>query len=101
MSREPDDRMSEHLSDHDGCMPKVTFSTFILSLTSSALVALGEVPNPETGRIEKNLPMARHTIDILSMLDQKTRSDRDIEENRLMESVLYDLRMKYLLHHSR
>ena len=56
----------------EGLMPKVTFSTFILSLGSSAMVHLGEAPEPETGQIRENLCMAKHTIDILSMLKDKT-----------------------------
>ena len=78
-------------------MPQVSFSTFILSLASSALVQLGEVPNPETEKIEQDLVMARHTIDILSMLQNKTRECLDPDESRLMEGVLYDLRLKYVL----
>ena len=79
------------------CMPQVSFSTFILSLASSALVQLGEVPNPETEKVEQDLLMARHTIDILSMLQCKTRECLDPDESRLIEGVLYDLRMKYVL----
>ena len=56
----------------DGPLPEATFSTFILSLASSALVQLGEVPNPETGRMEQDLALARHNIDVLEMLRQKT-----------------------------
>ena len=80
-----------------GCMPRVSFSTFILSLASSALVQLGEVPNPETGKIEHDPVMARHTIDILCMLQGKTRECLDPDESRLLEGVLYDLRLKYVL----
>ena len=80
-----------------GFMPQVSFSTFILSLASSALVQLGEVPNPETGNTEQDLGMARHTIDILSMLQNKTRECLDPDESRLLQGVLYDLRLKYVL----
>ena len=54
-------------------MPEVTFSTFVLSLASSALVHLGEVPNPETGGTTRNEVLARNAIDVLTMLDDKTR----------------------------
>jgi hypothetical protein len=80
-----------------GRMPQVSFSTFILSLASSALVQLGEVPNPETEKIDQDLLMARHTIDILDMLQNKTRECLDPDESRLLEGVLYDLRLKYVL----
>lgn len=58
----------------DCSMPQVTFSTFILSLASSALVQLGEVPNPESGTTEQDLVIAKHTIDILTMLEEKTNN---------------------------
>ena len=78
-------------------MPQVTFSTFILSLASSALVQLGEVPNPETGETTCDLVMAKHTIDILTMLENKTRQCLDQDEARLLEGLLYELRMKYVM----
>ena len=83
-----------------GCdckLPQVTFSTFILSLASSGLVQLGEVPNPETGAMEKDLLMAKHTIDILTMLEGKTKSCLDEDEARLLDGILYELRMKYVM----
>jgi len=83
--------------DDAGAMPQVTFSTFILSLASTALVQLGEVPNPETGQIEQNLALGKHTIDVLDMLRSKTRSCLDNEEQRLLDGILYELRMKYVL----
>jgi len=78
-------------------MPDVNFSTFVLSLASSALMCLGEVPDQETGATSENLPMAKHTIDILSMLDEKTRNGLDAEESRLLEGILYEVRMKYVM----
>jgi len=88
-------------SEAKGCgqtiMPHVTFSTFILSLASSALVQLGEVPNPATDAIEEDLVLARHTIDILCMLQSKTRECLDPDESRLLEGILYDLRLKYVM----
>lgn len=94
-----------HCNDADGAsftadnmqMPQVTFSTFVLSLASSALSQLGEVPNPETGELEENIEMARHTIDVLTMLREKTAACLDEEERRLLEGLLYEVRMKYVL----
>ncbi len=80
-----------------GPMPEVTFSTFILSLASSALVHLGEVPNPETGSTETNLPLAKHSIDVLEMLHMKTERCLDEQERKLLESILYELRMKFVI----
>lgn len=78
-------------------MPQVTFSTFILSLASSALMQLGEVPNPETGLMEEDLTLARHTIDVLDMLRSKTQQCLDPEERRLLDGILYEVRMKYVI----
>ena len=78
-------------------LPKPTFSTFVLSLASSALVQLGEVPDPATGKVEENIEMAKHTIDILSMLQDKARNGMDADESHLLEGLLYELRMKYVV----
>ena len=94
MTRDP----SQHAApDETKAMPQVTFSTFILSLASTALVQLGEVPNPETGRTEQNLALGKHTIDVLDMLRAKTQACLDNEEKRLLDGILYELRMKYVL----
>lgn len=77
-------------------LPEVTFSTFVLSLASSALVHLGEVPNPETGNTTRNEALARNAIDVLTMLDDKTRNGLTPEESKLMRDVLYELRMKFV-----
>ena len=77
-------------------MPEVTFSTFALSLASSALMHLGEVPDPETGRTVRNEALARNAIDLLTMLDDKTRNGLTPDESKLMRDVLYELRMKFV-----
>lgn len=84
----------------EGALPEVTFSTFVLSLASSALVQLGEVPNPETGGMDQNLALARNTIDVLSMLEDKTANGLSPEESHLLKDVLYELRMKFVVHNS-
>lgn len=83
-----------------GVLPEVTFSTFVLSLASSALVQLGEVPNPETGAKEPDPALARNTIDVLSMLEDKTANGLTPEETHLIKDVLYELRMKFVVHNS-
>jgi hypothetical protein len=77
-------------------LPKVDLSTFVLSLSSSVMVHLGEVPEPETGQITQNLDMARHTIDILAMLENKTQGNLTQDEERLFRDILFELRMKYV-----
>lgn len=83
-------------SGQEPCMPPVSFITFILSLAQSAMVLMGEAPDPESGRTLSNLPEAKHTIDILAMLDCKTRGNLTSEEKEVLDSLLCDLRMLYV-----
>ena len=81
----------------DEALPPITFGTFVLSLGTSAAVHLGIAPVPESQeKPEPNLPLAKQTIDILSMIEEKTRGNLDDDERRLMESVLHDLRMRFV-----
>jgi hypothetical protein len=81
---------------HADGLPAVDFHTFVLSLGSSALLHLGELEHPDGGKVEIDLPMAKHTIDILSMLEEKTRGNLTSAEEKLMQSLLYDLRLRYV-----
>jgi hypothetical protein len=74
----------------------VTFSTFVLGLSTQALLHLGEIPNPVTRTVETDLEAARQVIDILGMLADKTRNNLEPGEQSLLESALYDLRMRYV-----
>ncbi len=74
----------------------VTFSTFVLGLSTQALLHLGEIPNPMTHALERDLGAAKHVIDILGVLQEKTRSNLEAGEESLLDSVLYDLRMRYV-----
>jgi hypothetical protein len=74
----------------------VTFSTFVLGLSTQALLHLGEIDSPLTGKTERDLGAAKHVIDILGVLREKTRSNLDQGEQQLLDSVLYDLRMRYV-----
>lgn len=74
----------------------ISFSTFILGLASTALIHLGEAPNPETGRIERELTLARQSLELLSMLHEKTRGNLTAEESRLFDNILTDLRLRYV-----
>jgi len=88
---------SEAAGKREAPYPQVTFSTFVMSLASSALVALGEVPEPETGQTSVNATLARHTIDILAMLKEKTAPCLDADEQRLLDGLLYELRMQFVM----
>jgi hypothetical protein len=76
--------------------PPIDFPSYILSYYTQGLVLLGEVPNPYTNKKEEDVEAARHTIDILSMLEQKTKGNLGSDEQQLLESVLYELRMKFM-----
>jgi hypothetical protein len=77
-------------------LPAVDFHTFVLSLGSSALLHLGELEHPDLGAPQKDLPLAKHTIDILVMLEEKTRGNLTPAEEKLIGSLLYDLRLRYV-----
>jgi hypothetical protein len=85
----------EDLSGGAG-LPPVDFHTFVLSLGSSALLHLGELEHPDAGAPRKDLPLAKHTIDILAMLEEKTKGNLTPAEEKLIESLLYDLRLRYV-----
>ncbi len=79
-------------------LPRVDFSTFVLSLATSALYHLGLAGDPETGETaaEPNLAVVKQTIDTLQMLEDKTRGNLQAEETRLLEGLLYELRMHFV-----
>jgi len=79
-----------------GTGARIDFPSYILSYYTQSLVLLGEVPNPYTNKKEEDLEAARHTVDILGMLQEKTKGNLSSEENQLLESVLYEVRMKYM-----
>ena len=77
-------------------LPEINFSTFVISLSTQALMHLGEIANPLTGKVEPDVAVAKQMIDIVGMLREKTRGNLNASEDRLMEDVLFDLRMKYV-----
>ena len=77
-------------------LPQLDFGTFVLSMSSSALVHLGEVPEPESGQLMENVLAAKQTIDILCMLQSKTKGNLTDQEARLLRDMLFELRMKYV-----
>ena len=74
----------------------MNFSTFVFSLSSSAILHFGEIPDPTSGKKKKNLPMAKQTIDILGMLEEKTKGNLADDESDFLKNILYDLRMRYV-----
>jgi len=77
-------------------LPGVTFYTFVFSLSSSAMVHLGDIPQPNSEGTEVDLPMAKQIIDTLGMLEEKTRGNLTTDEDRLLKTALYDLRMRFV-----
>ncbi|MGB9596212.1 MAG: DUF1844 domain-containing protein [Candidatus Poribacteria bacterium] len=76
-------------------LPPVTFEDHILSLYNIALINLG-YRDPESGKVIRNLPMAKHTIDTIGMLEEKTKGNLTPSESNMIENLLYELRMNYL-----
>jgi hypothetical protein len=76
--------------------PEIDFTTFLISLGSSAFVHLGDAPHPESQKVEADLVLAKQTIDILGLLQAKTRGNLTPEEDKLLENLLLDLRLRFV-----
>jgi hypothetical protein len=76
--------------------PEITFSTFVVGLSTQALVHLGELPDPHTNQPAADLSAAQQLIDIIAMLEQKTHGNLDRDEQAMLEAILFELRMKYV-----
>ena len=76
--------------------PEITFASFLISLSSSAFIHLGDIPDPVSGETKKDLPLAKQTIDLLGLLRDKTRNNLQEDEEKLFDHLLYDLRMRYI-----
>jgi len=94
--QKPNERTCEEIAEEEAFTTVLNFSTFILSLTTSALVCLGELPDPITKEKTKNLALAQQTISIIEILKEKTAGNLTEDEENLLGTVLYDLRMKYV-----
>jgi hypothetical protein len=78
-------------------MGDLSFTTFVVSLASSAAIHFGDLPDPATGeRAEMNLEGAAQMIDILTLLEEKTRGNLTLEERQVLEQVLYELRLRFV-----
>jgi hypothetical protein len=75
---------------------EVTFMSFVLGLGTQALLHLGDMENPITHRVEGDLEAAKQVIDLLGILREKTRNNLEPAEEALLDSTLYDLRMRYV-----
>ena len=80
----------------EAMLPGINFSTFIMSLNASALMSLGVIDDPTTGKRARNLVVAKHTIDTLAMLQEKTQGNLAEDENSMLLNILSDLRIMYV-----
>ena len=96
MTDEKQENSGKTSSDSQSPLPTINFATFIFSLNSSALVQLGLMEDPISGEKTKNLPLAKQTIDILSMLEEKTKGNLEADEAAMLKNILYDLRIHYV-----
>ncbi len=74
----------------------VVFVQLVMSLHSAAMYQMGKVASPISGKIERDLPMAKNSIDMLEMLERKTKGNLDDEEQKILERFLFELRMNYV-----
>lgn len=77
-------------------LPEIIFINLIFSLSTSALIQLGEIQDPVTKQSAKNLPLAKQTIDLIGMLKEKTKGNLNTDEEKVLDNILYDLRMRYV-----
>ena len=75
-------------------LPPADFATLVLSLGSSALMYMGE--GPEGNKAQRNMPMAKHAVDLLTVLEEKTKGNLSNEEEHILGSLLFDLRLRYV-----
>jgi len=94
--KKAEERTCEEIAEEEAFTTILNFSMFILSSTTSALVCLGELPDPITKEKVINLSLAQQTISIIEILKEKTTGNLSEDEENLIGTVLYDLRMKYV-----
>ncbi|MBV8056497.1 MAG: DUF1844 domain-containing protein [Deltaproteobacteria bacterium] len=95
-ARPPDGGDFKTFSQDRGVAPEITFGTFVVGLSTQALVHLGELPDPHTNQQTTDLSAAQQLIDIIVMLEHKTRGNLDQDEQTMLETILFELRMKYV-----
>jgi hypothetical protein len=82
--------------DDDEALPSIDFTTFVASLSHSAMMHLGEAPPLEGHPAETNFPLARQTIDLLGVLEEKTKGNLTGDEERILTHALFDLRTRFV-----
>ena len=77
-------------------LPAASFSTFLQGLAGQCLIALGAIENPMTGKREPDLQQAKYSIDLMQIMEEKTKGNLDDDEDKRLQQLLYDLRMRYV-----
>jgi hypothetical protein len=107
------DQVAKAQGEHEGCsgedcgcghegeegpegIPEVNFFNYIMSMGYQAMIFLGEVPHPATGKAEKNLAQAKFLIDTLLMLREKTKGNLETKEEQFLSGTIYELQMKFV-----
>lgn len=88
--------MTDHIGEPENEASLASFSSFLMSLATTAAVHFGELGDPLTGQTEVNIPAAGHVIDIIAMLQQKTRGNLSSDEQQFLDGVLHELRLRYI-----
>ena len=83
-------------AEQEAVLPEINFINFLFSISTSALIQLGEIEDPISQQTVKNLPLAKQTIDLIGMLKEKTEGNLTPDEAKLIENILFDLRMRYV-----
>jgi len=83
-------------TEQEAVLPEINFINFLFSISTSALIQLGEIEDPTSQQAVKNLPLAKQTIDLIGMLKEKTKGNLTPEEAKLIENILFDLRVRYV-----
>ena len=94
--RRREEPAKEDVSKQGAPLPEISFTSLIFSFSTSALIQLGEIQDPVTQQLGKNLPLAKQTIDLIGMLKEKTKGNLTSDEEKVLENILYDLRMRYV-----
>ncbi len=88
--------LDEKATGGDEEIPPIDFMSFIMSLSTSALIYLGEIPDPVDNETKKIIPLAKQMIDLISLLKEKTKGNLTAEEEKYMENILFELRMLFV-----
>jgi len=86
----------EDSPEQEAILPEINFINFLFSISTSALIQLGEIEDPISQQTVKNLPLAKQTIDLIGMLKEKTEGNLTPDEAKLIENILFDLRIRYV-----